>query len=120
GPVLLGGATFEPSGNEGVAFVLDLTERKRAEYLTSQVFENSPDSVVIIGRDYRHQKANPVAVKRWPVPAEKFVGMHLEEVCGRELFEQAKPTRSGRFGGARQRDRVGLIPPRPPLYARRP
>src|SRR5262249_43109904 len=30
-PVLLGGALFEGSGNEGVAFVLDLTERKRAE-----------------------------------------------------------------------------------------
>ena len=30
-PVLLGGALFEGSGNEGVAFVLDLTEQKRAE-----------------------------------------------------------------------------------------
>jgi PAS domain S-box-containing protein len=30
-PVLLGGAFFEGSGNEGVAFVLDLSERKRAE-----------------------------------------------------------------------------------------
>jgi PAS domain S-box-containing protein len=30
-PVLIGGATFEEGGNEGVAFVLDLTERKRAE-----------------------------------------------------------------------------------------
>jgi PAS domain S-box-containing protein len=30
-PVLIGGALFEQSGNEGVAFVLDLTERKRAE-----------------------------------------------------------------------------------------
>ena len=30
-PVLLGAATFEPGGNQGVAFVLDLTERKRAE-----------------------------------------------------------------------------------------
>ena len=30
-PVLLGGALFEASGNEGVAFVVDLTERKRAE-----------------------------------------------------------------------------------------
>ena len=29
--VLLGGALFEGSGNEGVAFVLDLSERKRAE-----------------------------------------------------------------------------------------
>jgi PAS domain S-box-containing protein len=30
-PVLIGGATFEGSETEGVAFVLDLTERKRAE-----------------------------------------------------------------------------------------
>src|SRR5262245_66055310 len=30
-PVLLGAATLEEHGNEGVAFVLDLTERKRAE-----------------------------------------------------------------------------------------
>jgi PAS domain S-box-containing protein len=30
-PVLLGGALFEGSGKEGVAFVLDLTELKRAE-----------------------------------------------------------------------------------------
>jgi len=30
-PVLIGGALFEGSGNEGVAFVLDLTERKRAQ-----------------------------------------------------------------------------------------
>jgi PAS domain S-box-containing protein len=30
-PILLGGALFERGGNEGVAFVLDLTEQKRAE-----------------------------------------------------------------------------------------
>jgi PAS domain S-box-containing protein len=30
-PVLLGGALFEASGNEGVVFVLDLSEQKRAE-----------------------------------------------------------------------------------------
>src|ERR1700726_4544911 len=30
-PVLIGGATFEEGGNQGVAFVLDLTERKRDE-----------------------------------------------------------------------------------------
>ena len=30
-PILIGGATFDEGGNQGVAFVLDLTERKRAE-----------------------------------------------------------------------------------------
>lgn len=30
-PVLIGGTLFEPNGNQGVSFVLDLTERKRAE-----------------------------------------------------------------------------------------
>ena len=30
-PVMIGAATFEEGGNQGVAFVLDLTERKRAE-----------------------------------------------------------------------------------------
>jgi PAS domain S-box-containing protein len=30
-PVLIGAATFEEGGNQGVAFVLDLTERKRAQ-----------------------------------------------------------------------------------------
>ena len=30
-PILLGGALFESSGNEGVAFVVDLTEQKRAQ-----------------------------------------------------------------------------------------
>jgi PAS domain S-box-containing protein len=30
-PVLIGAATFEETGNRGVAYVLDLTERKRAE-----------------------------------------------------------------------------------------
>jgi PAS domain S-box-containing protein len=30
-PILIGGATFEEGGSQGAAFVLDLTERKRAE-----------------------------------------------------------------------------------------
>jgi hypothetical protein len=29
--------------------ITDITERKRADYLTTQVFESSPDRVVIVG-----------------------------------------------------------------------
>jgi PAS domain S-box-containing protein len=35
-PVLVGAASFEESGNQGVAFVLDLTERKQAEAEASE------------------------------------------------------------------------------------
>jgi len=35
-PVLLGGALLEANGNEGVAFVLDLTEQKRAQEMLQQ------------------------------------------------------------------------------------
>jgi hypothetical protein len=40
--------------------LMDITERKRAEYLTAQVFESSPDRVAIVGRDYKYQRVNPV------------------------------------------------------------
>src|SRR4030095_12697573 len=38
-PVLAGGALFEEGGNEGVSFVLDLSERKRAEEALKKAFD---------------------------------------------------------------------------------
>ena len=40
-PVLIGGALFEECGNDGVAFVLDLTERKRAEQQHEKLVNSS-------------------------------------------------------------------------------
>ncbi len=87
-PVLIGVAGFEESMNQGVAFVVDLTERKRAEYLTRQVFESSPDRVCIVGRDYRYQQVNPAFARRWGLPAAAIVGMHIADFMGMENFEQ--------------------------------
>src|SRR6266478_2343546 len=69
----------------------DITDRKRAEYLTGQVFERSPDDVFIIARDYRYQRVNPVYEQHWRKPAEKIVGMHVADLLGMESFEQMRP-----------------------------
>jgi PAS domain S-box-containing protein len=85
-PVLVGSAAFGDKQDEGVAFVLDLTERKRAEYLTQQMFERSSDSISIVGRDYRYQRANPAFERRWAM--ETIVGMHVADLLGTASFEQ--------------------------------
>ncbi|MEA2986032.1 MAG: hypothetical protein QOD94_2286, partial [Alphaproteobacteria bacterium] len=78
----------------------DITERKRAEYLTGQVFESSPDSMCIIGKDFRLQRVNPVFERFWRTPAATAVGMHLVEVIGTELFERkSKPSLDRCFAG---------------------
>jgi PAS domain S-box-containing protein len=66
----------------------DITERKRAEYLTRHVFESSPDSISIVARDYRYQRVNPVFARFWGMPAEKIVGMLVTDLMGRENFER--------------------------------
>jgi PAS domain S-box-containing protein len=59
-PVLIGGALFEESGNEGVAFVLDVTERKRAEEALQEsqakfhdYAESASDWLWEVGPDYK-------------------------------------------------------------------
>jgi len=66
----------------------DITERKRAEYLTGHVFETSPDGMAIIGRDYRFQRVNAVHERFWEQPAGSMVGKRTAEIMGTEFFEQ--------------------------------
>jgi PAS domain S-box-containing protein len=54
-PVLVGGATLTENGNTGVAFVLDITKRKKAEEqlkrnerLLQEIFEASADALVLV------------------------------------------------------------------------
>src|SRR5947208_14290934 len=64
----------------------DVTERKRAEYLTGQVFESSPDGVAIIGRDCRYQRVNPVYEQYSEPPAERIDGMHVAALLAMHVF----------------------------------
>jgi len=66
----------------------DVTAIIRAEYLTQQMFERSSDSLSIVGRDYRYQRANPAFERRWGMPAGTIVGMHVAALLGMESFEQ--------------------------------
>jgi PAS domain S-box-containing protein len=79
--------------------LMDISERKRAEYLTAQVFESSPDRVAIVGRDYRYRRVNPVFERNWNMPAETIVGMHVADIHGMEIFKQAKPDLDRCFRG---------------------
>ena len=91
---------FSAGFDSVLATVMDITERKRAEYLTGQMFESSPDTIAIVGRDYRYRRVNPVHERVWGLPRETIVGMHLAEVLSMEFFEQrAKPKLDRCFAG---------------------
>ena len=67
----------------------DIEDRKRAEYLTGQIFERSPHRICVVGRDYRYQRVNPAFERTWGMPAETIVGMHAADLLGMESFEQS-------------------------------
>ena len=80
--------------------IVDISGRKRAEYLTGHVFETSPDAVYIVGIDYRYQRVNAAFERRWKMPAERIVGMRVDDLAGREPFEETyKPSLDRCFAG---------------------
>jgi PAS domain S-box-containing protein len=66
----------------------EIADRNQAEYLTDKVFDSSPDTVIIIGKDYRYKRVNPVFARNWGRPAESMVGMHVAELAGEEFFHK--------------------------------
>ena len=85
-PVMLGAAMFEGSGNEGVAFVLDLTEQKRAEEALraseerwSKLAENSSAGIALVAPDGHFMAAN--------VALQKMLGYTEDELQRRTLLD---------------------------------
>ena len=91
-PVLVAGALFEEGGNEGVAFVLDLSEQKRAEdrvvkneERTRLMLDEALDAVVTMD-------ANGVTTG-WNTQAEVIFGWSREDAVGRRISDTIIPAR---------------------------
>ena len=91
-PVLAGAALFERSSNEGVAFVLDLSEQIRAEEQvlrneerTRRMLDEALDAVVTMGADG--------VITGWNTQAEMVFGWSREDAVGRRLSDTIIPAR---------------------------
>lgn len=68
--------------------IQDITERRRAERLTRQIFETLPDAVSVIDRDYRLRRINAACADDWQIAAESVVGRHVADLVGRDTFDE--------------------------------
>jgi PAS domain S-box-containing protein len=90
-PVLIGGALFKEGGNEGVAFVLDLTERKRAEAEHERLRQLESDLAHVnrvsmmgeLAASLAHEVLHPIATAR----NNARVGMRYLEMSPPNLHE---------------------------------
>ena len=79
----------------------DISERKRAERLTQQVFDSIPDMASIISKDYRYLRLNPAVERAWGVPTGSLTGVSmLSQIRQPEVFERfIKPNLDRCFAG---------------------
>jgi signal transduction histidine kinase len=123
-PVLVGAALFNEGGNEGVAFVLDLTERKRAEETLRELETDLAhlNRLGIMGEltaSLAHEILHPIATAR----NNARVGMRLLEMNPPNLNEVKEALgrvvrdadRAKNIVG-RMRDHIKKAPPRRELF----
>src|SRR6266702_7597730 len=119
-PVLIGVATFEEGGNQGVAFVLDLTERKRAEEALRQLESDLAhmNRLSVMGEltaSLAHEVTQPIAAARnYARAALNFLDQQppdLGEVKKQLGSVVSAADRSGEIS-ERIRDHIKKAPPR--------
>jgi PAS domain S-box-containing protein len=107
-PVLVGSAVFEKGQNEGVSFVLDLREQKRAEEALraseerwSKLAENSSAGIALIAPDGRFIATNPAL--------QKMLGYTEDELQERTIsditYEEDRAATEARIQGGHEGQR---------------
>jgi C4-dicarboxylate-specific signal transduction histidine kinase len=84
-PVLIGAASLETNGNQGVAFVLDLTERRRAESEAHEApaHANRVATVGQLAASIAHEVIQPIATARNNARAAlNFLNKQPPDLCG--------------------------------------
>lgn len=93
-PIIIVGVRFEDSPSEGMSFVLDITERKRAEQelarLTAEsererrlyetILSSTPDLVYVFGLDHRFTYANKALLNMWGRTWDDAIGKNCLEL----------------------------------------
>lgn len=89
-PVLVGGAAFDPERNQGVSFVVDLSDRKRAEQALRDseeqwraVFENNPTMYFMVDAAGCVISVNPFGAEQ--------LGYAVDELVGRPVLDIFHP-----------------------------
>jgi PAS domain S-box-containing protein len=88
-PVLLAGAAFEGSSEQGVAFILDLTERKaaEAELARSEEVLREQASLLDLTHDTVFVRDMDDVITYWNHGAEELYGWHREEAVGKTAHQ---------------------------------
>lgn len=82
---------------------LDVTERRRLEARLrrfERIISVTPDMVSLVSSDYRYVMVNDSYVRAFEKPRDYFVGQHLEDIVGKEVFNNySKPRIDTAFAG---------------------
>ncbi len=85
-PLIIAGTRFDDSPSEGISFLIDITERKRAEavlrqnaLLFSTLIEQAPVGVYVVDAEFRLQQVNSVAMPAF-ANVRPLLGRNFDEV----------------------------------------
>ena len=95
--MIIGASTFEDSPEEGVCFVVDLTERKQAEEVrrTSEaryrtLFEYAPDGIVIANPEGIYVDGNASMCRMLGYSRDELIGRNASDIVAQSEIPQIK------------------------------